>query len=135
MSTGGFELRISCIQVLWIRLAYYALWPRGLGNYLICKRFAVQTLLWSLEFVIKINLKHKPIVVSTRIVFDTISNSKIHRGKCRPAGCDITGGNSEKMWAHRFLETKAEVPEACWKDIYWVRKTAKSNKRKRLFPT
>ena len=34
-----------------------ALWPGGLGNYFVCKRFAVQTLLWSLEFVIQINLK------------------------------------------------------------------------------
>ena len=34
INTGGFELRISCI------------------------RFAVQTLLWSLELVIQINLKH-----------------------------------------------------------------------------
>ena len=26
-------------------------WPSGLGNDFVCKRFAVQTLLWSLEFV------------------------------------------------------------------------------------
>ena len=32
-----------------------ALWPSGLGNYFVCKRFAGQTLLWSLEFVIQIN--------------------------------------------------------------------------------
>ena len=35
--------------------------PSGLGNYFVCKRFAVQTLLWSLEFVIQINLKHNTI--------------------------------------------------------------------------
>ena len=37
-----------------------ALRPSGLGNYSIRKRFAVQTLLWSLEFVIQ------------RIEYDTI---------------------------------------------------------------
>ena len=30
----------------------------GLGNYFVCKRFTVQTLLWSLEFVIQVNLGH-----------------------------------------------------------------------------
>ena len=43
----------------------FALWPSGLGNYFVCKRFieihAVQTLLWSLEFVIQINLEHDTI--------------------------------------------------------------------------
>ena len=39
------------------------LWPNGLGNYFICKRFAVQTLLWSLGFVIQINLEHDAIIV------------------------------------------------------------------------
>ena len=49
--TGGFELQISCIQ------------SSGLGNYFVCKRFAVQTLLWSLEFVILINFEHDTIEV------------------------------------------------------------------------
>ena len=35
-----------------------ALWPSGLGNDFMCKRFAVQILLWSLEFLIQINLHH-----------------------------------------------------------------------------
>ena len=35
----------------------------GLGNYFVCKRFAVQTLLWSLEFVTQINLEHDTIAV------------------------------------------------------------------------
>ena len=39
------------------------LWPSGLGNNFMCTRFAVQTLLWSLEFVIQINLKHNDIAV------------------------------------------------------------------------
>ena len=42
---------------------YVALWPTGLGNYFVCKRFAVQTLLWSLEFVIQISLEHDTIAV------------------------------------------------------------------------
>ena len=47
VTTGGFELWISCIR----------------SNYFLCKRFAVQTLLWSLEFVIQINLEHDTITV------------------------------------------------------------------------
>ena len=45
--TGGFELRISYIQ-----------WDHsGLGNCFLCKRFAVQSHLWLLEFVIQSNLE------------------------------------------------------------------------------
>ena len=42
-------------------LGHKALWPSGLGNYIICKRFAVQTLLWSLEFAVIYcyQIKHK----------------------------------------------------------------------------
>ena len=36
-------------------------WPSGLGNYFACKRFTVQTFLWSLEFEIQINLEHDTI--------------------------------------------------------------------------
>ena len=32
-------------------LDHWALWPSGLGNWMECKRFAVKTLLWSLEYV------------------------------------------------------------------------------------
>ena len=39
------------------------LWSSGLGNYLVCKIFAVQTLLWSLEFVFEINLEHDAIKI------------------------------------------------------------------------
>ena len=52
------------IQVLRIRLTYQASWPSGLGNYFACKKFAVQTLLWSLEFVIETNPEHDTIAVS-----------------------------------------------------------------------
>ena len=38
-------------------------WPSGLGNYFVYKRFTVQTLLWSLEFVIQTNLEHVTITV------------------------------------------------------------------------
>ena len=40
-----------------------ALWPSGLGNYFVCKRFAVQTLLRSLEFVTQANLELDTITV------------------------------------------------------------------------
>ena len=36
--------------------------PSGLGNYLICTWFTVQTLPWLLEFVIIINVKHSTII-------------------------------------------------------------------------
>ena len=53
VTTAWFELRISCIRS--------NLWPCSYGNYFACKRFAVQTLLWSMEFVIQINLEHDTI--------------------------------------------------------------------------
>ena len=37
--------------------------PSGLGNYFVSKRFAIQTLLWSLKLVIKANLEHETIAV------------------------------------------------------------------------
>ena len=43
------------------------MWPSGLGNYFVCKRFAVHTLLWSLEFAIQINLEHDTIAVNNNI--------------------------------------------------------------------
>ena len=38
-------------------------WPSGLGNDFVCKRLAVQTLPWSLEFVIQTNLEHDTIAI------------------------------------------------------------------------
>ena len=35
----------------------------GLGNYFVSERFTVQTLMWSLEFVVQINLEHGIIAV------------------------------------------------------------------------
>ena len=64
----GFELRMSCIQSRLYGLLL-VLWLRGLGNYFVCKRFAVETLLWSIEFVIQINLEH-----------DTIAFGNLARG-------------------------------------------------------
>ena len=46
-------------------LAHEAMRPSGLDNYFVCKRFAVQILLWSLEFAIHTNLKHDTIAVSS----------------------------------------------------------------------
>ena len=45
-------------------LTYWTSWPSGLGNYLLCKRFPAQTLLWSLEFVIRTNLENDTIAES-----------------------------------------------------------------------
>ena len=39
------------------------LWPSGFGNYFVCKRFAVQTLLRSPEFLIQVSLEHDTNVV------------------------------------------------------------------------
>ena len=65
VTTGGFELRISCAQSLYLT-------PSGLGNDFACKRFAVQTLLWSLGFVIQINLEHDTIAFTNiSVVFIT----------------------------------------------------------------
>ena len=44
-------------------LGHKLLWPSGLGNDFECKRFTVQTLLWSLEFVIQINLEQNTIKI------------------------------------------------------------------------
>ena len=38
-----------------------ALSPSGLGNDFVCKRFAVQTILWLLKFAIQKNLEHDTI--------------------------------------------------------------------------
>ena len=73
---------VSCSRLIWItnssdhrrvwtanllNLAWISLrivfWPSGLGNYFVCKRFAVQILIWSLEFVIQINLEQDTIAV------------------------------------------------------------------------
>ena len=71
VTTEGFELQISCITSSYLT----HLWPRGLGNYFVCKRFEVQTLLCSLEFVIQINLKHDTIAVWNVARSSSISSS------------------------------------------------------------
>ena len=64
VTTGGFELRISWIGSSNLtHKVITPLRPSGLGNCFICKRFEVQTLLWSLEFVIQINLEQDNIAV------------------------------------------------------------------------
>ena len=42
----------------WVVARGLAIWLGGLGNYFVCKRFAVQTFLRSLEFVFQLNLEH-----------------------------------------------------------------------------
>ena len=63
VTTGGFELQISCIRSIY--LSHYAIKHNRLGGFgvLECKRFLVQTLLWSLEVVIQIILEHDTIAV------------------------------------------------------------------------
>ena len=51
-----------------------ALWPYGLGNNFVCKRFAVQTFLWSMEFLILINLEHKTIQFVTWLEVEVSQN-------------------------------------------------------------
>ena len=49
----------------------------ALGNYFVCKRFAVQTLLWSLKFVIQINLEQDTIAVILVLNF-LFTRHKVH---------------------------------------------------------
>ena len=50
------------------------MWPIGISN-IICKRFVVKTLPWSLEFVIQINLEYNSIAVWNMAQNWSISNS------------------------------------------------------------
>ena len=52
-------------------LRYFNFEPSGPGNDFLCKRFVVQTLLWSLEFVIEINLEHDTIAYLYSYAFST----------------------------------------------------------------
>ena len=63
VTTVGFELRISCIQSRY--LTHQAIRHDRLDGFGVpeCKRFLVQTVLWSLEFVIQIIIDHDPIAV------------------------------------------------------------------------
>ena len=56
---------VSCSRFIWITNSSDHRRPRssGLGNYFVCKRFAVQSLVWSLEFVIQVNLDLNTIAV------------------------------------------------------------------------
>ena len=51
------------IWLLRIRLTYWALWRSRLDNKIVCMSFAVQSLLWSLESVIHVNLEHDIIAI------------------------------------------------------------------------
>ena len=62
MTTGGFELRISCIRSL-LHTKSLSNPPTSYARDFVCKRFVVQTLLWSLEFVILVNLEDDTIAV------------------------------------------------------------------------
>ena len=60
-------------------LAYevVTLWPGGLGNYFVSKKFAGLTLLWPLEFVIQINLVHDTIPIFSCLQLCEKLNNKI----------------------------------------------------------
>ena len=53
----------NLLHAVWLPnpLGHKAIGPNELANYIVCKRFTVQTLLWSLEFVIQIDLEHNTI--------------------------------------------------------------------------
>ena len=62
VTTGRFELRIFSMRNSYLTqypISYqdWTLRTSGLLNYFECKRFTVQTLLWSLEFVIQMRLE------------------------------------------------------------------------------
>ena len=62
ITTGAFELQISCKQSSYLNQQAIRR-SSVLGNYFVFKRFPVQTILLSLEFVTKINLEHDTIAV------------------------------------------------------------------------
>ena len=51
----GFNCQSLAYEVVNLMQRHEALWPKGLGNFFVCKRLAVQTLQCSLEFVIQIS--------------------------------------------------------------------------------
>ena len=59
------KINIS-VEILQFRAKFLA---AGLGNYFVCKIFAVQTLVLSLEFVIRIILEHGSIAVNISVSF------------------------------------------------------------------
>ena len=59
---------VLCSRFIWIAdVSDHRRVSHGLGNDFVYNRFAVQTLLWSLEFVIQINLEHD--TIAARIIF------------------------------------------------------------------
>ena len=73
--TSGFELRISCIRSIYI--THEAIWSNGLGNYFVYSIFAVQSLVWSQEFVIQINHEHDTIAVWSWKYLTTLSQFEV----------------------------------------------------------
>ena len=56
------------------RIRNMTFWASGLDNYFICKRFAVKTLLWSMELLIQIYIEHDTIALylSIKNILDQI---------------------------------------------------------------
>ena len=140
---------VPCLRIIWITtfsyrkrvwttnllhsgtLAYYTLWPSGLGNYFVCKQFAVQTLLWLLEFVIQIILQHDTITevtcvgcfeIGISVAVKHVQSIGIIRAFCLPwgtcydfkclggqkklLGCGLLGGDQYPDWHYVLLYTQ-----------------------------
>ena len=74
VTTGRFELPIFSMRNNYLTqyaISYldWTLRPSGLDNYFECKRFTVQTLLWSLEFVIQMRLEQDTIAIYLVFLF------------------------------------------------------------------
>ena len=74
VTTGRFELRIFSMRNSYLTqypISYqdWTLRTSGLLNYFECKRFTVQTLLWSLEFVIQMRLEQDTIAIYLVFLF------------------------------------------------------------------
>ena len=84
-----------------MRLTYKALRPSGLGNYFVYKRFAVQILLWSLEFVIQINLEHDTIAARLMYNLQFSKESSQYRdaaNKVNRYGCHLCAYQATLLW-------------------------------------
>ena len=87
-----------------------ALWHSGLGNYFVCRRFAVQTLLWSLEFVIQIKLEHDTIAVYF-LSLNIVSSFDWHKKKrCRENLSKLRGTNRNNIWLRKLNSEDTKCP-------------------------
>ena len=100
----------NCLHQTW--------WPSGLGNYFVRNRFAVQILLWSLEFTIQINLEHGTITVWNVARSWSIS---IHNCQLKLETFTICLCNSRKISMYQKNAVKKNMLI-----YYWLEKKGKS---------